>query len=160
MRGQDRLHGELVLVPPLSWQIIGAFLLATVLVAGLFLSLAQYGKVTTVEGRLTGSRGIVRAVALRSGRVEAVLVEEGHRVAAGAPIARISGATSDGGALLEDRRAAAIARQDELLRLRAPEIALAFQARANGLRAQIDGDRREIASIAAQIDEQRNLVGA
>jgi len=158
MRGQDRLHGEVVLVPPVSWQILGGFLLLSVIAAGLFLSLAEYSKVTAVEGRLTGSRGVLRTVALRPGRIEEVFVREGQRVEAGAPLARLSVSTSDGTASLEERRSAAVLRQDELLGRRSPEIAQAFLARAGGLRAQIDGDRSEIANIGAQMNEQRALV--
>ena len=61
MRGQDRLHGDVVLVPPVSWQLLGFFLLAAVLAAAAFLATARYSKVTTVSGQLVGDRGIVRA---------------------------------------------------------------------------------------------------
>lgn len=158
LRGQDRLHGEVVLAPPLTWQLLGLFLLLAVVVSGLFLMLAQYGKVTSVPGQVTGDQGIIRALATRPGRVESVLVEEGQHVPAGAPLARISVAVSDGAATLEDRRAAAIARQDELLRQAAPDITQTLQSRIGGLRAQIAGDRSEIGSIRAQIAEQRELV--
>ncbi len=158
MRGQDRLHGEVVLVAPVSWQLLGAFLLLVVLAAGIFLASATYGKVTTLRGEVTGNKGVVRALAPRDGRVVAVLVEEGQRVRAGAPLVRISVSTSDGAASLQERRAAAITRQDALLRQLAPDIAQSLAGRISGLRAQIGGDRSEMASITAQIGEQRELV--
>lgn len=158
MRGQDRLHGEVVLVAPLSWQILGIFLLVVVLATGIFLASASYGKVTILRGEVTGNRGVVRAVAPRDGILLEVLVQEGQRVRAGAPVARISVSTTDGEATLQERRAAAIARQDRLLRQVAPEIDQSLRSRIGGLRAQVAGDRSEIASIAAQIREQRELV--
>ncbi|HEX8380696.1 MAG TPA: HlyD family efflux transporter periplasmic adaptor subunit [Allosphingosinicella sp.] len=158
MRGQDRLHGEVVLVPPVSWQLLGGFLLAAVVGAIFYFSTAEYKKVTTVRGQLTGSKGVVRAVAPDAGIVEAVLVEEGQIVAAGTPLARISVSTSDGGASLQERRSAAIARRERIMTQREPELAEAFRARSASLRAQIDGDRSEIASIQAQMGEQRDLV--
>ena len=158
MRGQDRLHGEVALVAPVSWQIVGGFLLLAVLAAGLFVATARYGKVTTLQGQLTGDRGIVRTVAPRDGRIVDILVREGQRVAAGTALARISVSTSDGEASLQEQRAAAIARQDALLRGSGPEMEAALQSRMRGLRAQVAGERSEIASVSAQIREQRGLV--
>jgi membrane fusion protein len=158
LRGQDRLHGDVVLVPPVSWQLLGLFLLASVVVAAGFLAVADYAKVTTVSGQLTGDRGIVRAVPARSGIVEEVLVKEGQQVAVGTPLVRIAIATPDGAATLEQRRAAAIAERDALLRAREPAAARASAAEARALRAQIEGDRAEIAGLAEQIVQQRELV--
>ena len=92
MRGQDRLHGEVVLVPPVSWQILGIFLLAVVVLAAIFLASATYGKATILEGEITGSKGLARAVAPRDGIVAELLVQEGQRVQAGTPLARIAAA--------------------------------------------------------------------
>jgi membrane fusion protein len=158
MRGQDRLHGEVILVPPISWQLLSAFLLAAVLIAAVFLATATYGKVTTVQGRLTGDRGIVRAVPPRQGIVDAVLVREGQRIEAGMPLVRITLLTSDGLSSLEERRAAAIARREEILSGRAPNLARATQARVGALLSQIGGDRAEAAGLESQIGEQRELV--
>lgn len=61
LRGQDRLHGDVVLVPPVSWQLLGAFLLLAVLAAAAFLASASYAKVTVVPGRLVADRGRLQA---------------------------------------------------------------------------------------------------
>ena len=100
MRGQDRLHGEVVLVPPLSWQILGIFLLAVVVAAGVFLASASYGKATILEGEITGDKGLARAVAPQDGTVAELLVEEGQRVAAGTPLVRIIPADAYAGPLV------------------------------------------------------------
>jgi membrane fusion protein len=158
MRGQDRLHGDVVLVPPVSWQLLGGFLLAAVLAAAAFLATAHYSKTTTVAGRLTGDRGIIRAVPARAGIVAELLVSEGQQVAAGTPLARIAIATEDGGASLERRRAASVAERDALLRAREPAVGRVAAAEIQALRARIAGDRDEIAGLSAQIAEQRELV--
>lgn len=158
MRGQDRLHGDVALVPPVSWQLLGGFLLAAIVVAAAFLMVAEYSKVTVADGRLSGDKGIVRITPMRAGVVDAVLVEEGQRVRAGTPLARIALSTSDGEASLAARRSAAVARRAEILGGRGPEIAQASRERMNALNAEIAGARVAVDSINAQIVEQRQLV--
>jgi membrane fusion protein len=99
MRGQDRLHGEVVLVPPLSWQILGIFLLAVVVAAAVYLASASYGRATILEGEITSDKGLARAVAPQDGTLAELLVEEGQRVAAGTPLARIAAADAYAGTL-------------------------------------------------------------
>lgn len=160
MRGQDRLHGDVVLVPPVSWQLLGGFLVAAIALAALFLATASYSKTTSVSGRLTGDRGIVRAVPARAGIVQEVFVREGQQVAAGTPLVRIAIATPAGTASLEARRSASIAEREALLRGREPDLARASRAEAQALRARIDGERAEAAALVAQIGEQRALVSS
>lgn len=160
LRGQDRLHGDVVLVPPVSWQLLSGFLLLTILIAVAFLATATFAKTTTVSGRLTGDRGILRVVPTRAGLVEAILVREGQQVVAGTPLVRISIRTADGASSLESRRARAVAERESILAGRAPDIARAARARVDSLRAGIEGDRRAVASISSQIAEQRALVAS
>jgi membrane fusion protein len=157
MRGQDRLHGDVVLVPPVSWQLLGGFLLAALALAALFLATATYSKTTPVTGRLTGDRGIVRAVPARAGVVEEVFVREGQQVAAGAPLLRIRIA-AEAGAALETRRAASIAEREAILRAREPDMLRATRAEAQALSARIEGDRAEVSGLSAQIAQQQDLV--
>lgn len=158
LRGQDRLHGDVVLVPPVSWQVMGLFLLGTLIVTGLFLATARYARVTPVTGTLTGDRGVIRAAPARAGIVAEILVREGQQVAAGAPLARITVATPDGQASLEARRAEAIARREAILRASEPDAARATAARIQALQAQIRGDEGELEGLGEQISQQRNLV--
>jgi len=158
MRGQDRLHGDVVLVPPVSWQLLGGFLLAAILLAALFLATASYSKTTPVTGRLTGDRGIVRAVPARAGIVEEVFVREGQQVAAGAPLLRIRIAAEAGDASRETRRDASIAEREAILRAREPDMLRATRAEAQALRARIEGDRTQVSGLSAQIAQQQELV--
>src|SRR4030088_305266 len=90
LRGQDTLHGEVSLVPPVSWQALGVFLLASVLAGVGFMGSGGYAKVTVVKGVVSGDKGLVRISATRVGVLDQVYVREGQTVAAGAPLARIA----------------------------------------------------------------------
>jgi membrane fusion protein len=158
MRSQDRLHGEVSLVPPVSWQILGIFLFVSVAVAGLFLSLASYAKSTVVRGEIQGDRGIVRALPQRTGTIEQLLVEEGQHVRRGQPLARVSVTESEGGASLAERRLAALDRRTAALQGQAPEMAADTRARLEALQAQISGGEAELASLSDQIVQQEGMV--
>ena len=58
LRGQDTLHGEVSLVPPVSWQLLGFFLFASVVAAAVFVGTADYAKVTVVKGVVAGDKGV------------------------------------------------------------------------------------------------------
>jgi membrane fusion protein len=158
MRSQDRLHGEVSLVPPVSWQLFGIFLFASIAVSGLFLSLASYGKSTVVQGEIQGDRGLSRAVPQRAGLVDDVLVREGQRVRRGQPLARISVSTTEGGASLEERRLAALGRKAAAVRGRSADLAVDTRARIASLQAQIAGWQAELASLGDQIRQERDMV--
>ena len=55
--GQDRLHGEVVFIPQVSWRMLLAFFLAALAVAALFLVTARYRPVTSVAGRIAAHDG-------------------------------------------------------------------------------------------------------
>ena len=158
LRAQDRLHGDVQLVPPVSWQFIGYFLLGSIVAAAIFLSLASYSRVTVVTGHITGDRGVIRATPIRAGMIDQILVQEGQSVAIGTPLARIRIATSDGAGTLEQRRAAALANRSAILAGRAPDLSADAAAHVSGLEAQIAGDQAQADDIASQITQQRGLV--
>lgn len=93
LQGQDRLHGDVVLVPPVSWRLLGIFLAATVIAAAIFLAIARFDQMTLVTGRIVADRPIAPIVAPEDGVVEAMLVADGARVAAGTPLFRLSSTT-------------------------------------------------------------------
>lgn len=158
MRGQDRLHGDVSLVPPVSWQILTIFLVTTLVLAGVFIASASYGKVTIVTGTITGDRGLMKASSPRSGTIDRILVTEGQTVRAGAPIARIGLATSDDSGTLEQRRAEALKRQSGLLGDRRQDMERSTGDRISALSSQISGAQNELSSISEQISQQRDLV--
>lgn len=158
LRSQDRLHGDVQLVPPVSWQIVGYFLLASVATTAFFLSLASYGRVTVVTGRLTGDKGILRAVPSRNGTVDEIFVGEGQSVVAGTPLARVRIATPVGTSTLEQRREGALASRNAILADRAPDLVADADARIAGLKAQIAADQMQAGETASQIAQERQLL--
>lgn len=152
LRGQDTLHGEVSLVPPVSWQLLGGFLFGAVALALLFLALAGYAKVTVVKGVVTGDKGVVRVAPPRTGVVEQVYVHEGQDVAAGAPLARISvsAGTLEG--------AAAVAAQRAELSRRLRSVQQAAAERLAALEAQAAGGRAQLASLDEQVIQERALL--
>jgi hypothetical protein len=78
LRGQDRLHGDVVLVPPVSWKIMSLFLLAVLVGGAAFLATARYTPVVAAPGILTGD-GLLSAQ-LRVPAAAARSIERGHQV--------------------------------------------------------------------------------
>ena len=97
LEGQDRLHGEVVVVAQVSWRLLGGFFAATVIAGAAFLATARYPNAIEISGRIVADRPLVIARAAESGTVEDLLVREGDEVTAGRPLARISDAFVTGG---------------------------------------------------------------
>jgi membrane fusion protein len=73
-------------VAPLSWRLLGGFVLACVAIVVFFLGTAEYARKETAGGSLVAAGGAVRVSALRGGVVTELKVREGDRVAAGQPL--------------------------------------------------------------------------
>jgi hypothetical protein len=78
LRGQDRLHGDVVLVPPVSWKVMTLFLLAVLIGAATFLATARYTPVVTARGILTGDAPLSAQLQVPAGT--APTVERGQPV--------------------------------------------------------------------------------
>ncbi|HYD86027.1 MAG TPA: HlyD family efflux transporter periplasmic adaptor subunit [Vitreimonas sp.] len=84
-----RLEGAVIMATPPSTRLLAGFFL-TAVVAGLcFACSASYARKETVTGWITPDSGLLRAVAVQGGLVEALDVREGDIVAAGQALARI-----------------------------------------------------------------------
>lgn len=162
-------------VAPLSWQLLGGFILACVAAIALFLGTAEYARKETAGGALVAAGGAVRVAALRGGVVTELKVREGERVAAGQPLFTVAsrqgleaGGTLDAVVLasldtqirvLKEQIGADPARTaNEIRRLdaaiasvRAERDALAVQRRLMAERVQVTEERRAtIARLAEQ----------
>ena len=160
LRGQDTLHGDVSLVPPVSWQVLGVFMLGSLLVAVVFMASAGYAKVTAVKGVVTGDRGVLRIAPMRAGVVERVYVREGQAVAAGAALARIGVATSTDQGALQARRAAALGAQREALGRRLATVEQEGAEHLASLASQIAGERTQIDRLQEQIVQEKALIRA
>jgi hypothetical protein len=63
---QNRLHGEVFLVPPLRWQLVGWLLLFIVFAASLFLAVGSHDRAVLAHGALDGPA--VQETTVHSGR--------------------------------------------------------------------------------------------
>ena len=160
LRSQDRLHGDVDLAPPVSWQLIGTGIAIVLAVACTFLGIARYSRVAQATGVVESDRGVVPVVADRRGTATRVLVRDGQRVRRGDPLVVIDHSSQTAGGSLQDLRAAAARDEASALALRAPALRRAAEAR-------IEADRNDIATaqsdqhqLAAQIAEQAALVAS
>lgn len=160
MRSLDRLHGEVSLVPPISWQTI-TFAAAISLAACFgYLSLGRYAQTTIVTGKLESDHGSSRVQPLRAGVVQRVLVAEGARVQRGQPLVIIAQQAGSAGGALASRRAEAIQAQDQVLAERIPTEERAAQARISSLRAEVAAADASIVSLEEQRLQQDGLIAA
>jgi hypothetical protein len=60
--GQDRLHGDVVFVPQVSWRLLAAFFAAALSVAAVYLVTAHHRPVVQATGRLAARDGALVAI--------------------------------------------------------------------------------------------------
>jgi membrane fusion protein len=156
---KERLHGNISLAVPMSWQLIGFLLFGGIGVAAIFLATASYSQVTTVGGAVVIDKGTASIVATRPGVIAAVAVHEGEPVAAGQLLARVrSEEDLAGGGTAPQRVLDSLAEQDRQLGSQASMIMTAANAQRSRQWATIDGAQQEIATLDQQISDQQQLV--
>ncbi len=157
----DRLHGDINLAIPVRWQAIGYLLLATLIVALIFMFSSSYSRVETVSGLIVPDKGIAVAVPTRPGIVSQLLVKEGQAVEQGAALAHItSGETTASGQTAPAQIAASLQIQDERLLDQSSALATASVAEQSRLSVQMTGLEQELRNVAEQIAVQRTLVAS
>jgi len=88
---RERLHGDVLLLPKLSFTVITVLLLVWLLLVGIWLLSNRYAQKETVFGWLEPPTGVVRVFHQDSGGiVDSLLVEEGDQVRAGQPLAVVN----------------------------------------------------------------------
>ncbi|MCH8551679.1 MAG: HlyD family efflux transporter periplasmic adaptor subunit [Natronospirillum sp.] len=88
---QDRLHGDVLLLQPLSIRLFCVVALLFVSAVAAYLSWATFPRKETVQGHLVPSSGVLQVTAPRAGIVRQVLVSDGDRVSAGQPLFVVNG---------------------------------------------------------------------
>jgi membrane fusion protein len=160
LRSQDRLHGEVNLAPPISWQVI-AYGMVTITIAFLvFISLASYARIATAEGVIESSSGTVRIATERSGIISRLLVKEGQFVKKGQPLAIIRHETITAQGSLESQRIEAAEQERLSLEAKAPSLRIAAEARMGALNAEIRSAQTDQIELGKQIEQQRQLVAS
>ncbi|WP_340267616.1 HlyD family secretion protein [Sphingobium mellinum] len=157
----ERLHGNVNIATPMSWQVIGFLLFAALITVIAFLATATYARVETVPGQVALDRGVATIVPSRAGIVVGIDVTEGQQVAAGQRLAVIrSEENMATGATAPQRIREALATQDARLMEQAELVLGAAHADQARLKAQIEGGLAALLSLKAQIVDQQQLIGA
>lgn len=156
---KDRLHGDISLAVPLSWQAVGYLLFAALASALVFLAAASYSRVETVGGAIVVDKGVSSVVATRAGVISELAVVEGQSVRQGQFLARVR-AEEDltGGSTAPQRVIDAIRSQDRHLGSQAGLMLDAAAAEQSRLAAGAAGIRQEISALDQQIADQNRLV--
>jgi len=160
MRSQDRLHGDIDLAPPTSWQVIAIGIAVTFALAITFLSVAHYAHVAEATGVVESTLGTVDVTGTLAGTVSRVAVVEGQHVRKGDVLLVVDHRTSDGGGSLEARRAAALAAQGQAITSREPAMRQASDARIAALSDEAAGSRADLAAATEQMTTQQQLIDA
>ena len=157
----DRLSGNIMIVVPVAWQLIGYLLFGALAAAIAFLSLANYSRVVTVGGTVVPDTGVAIILPTRSGTVSALPVRDGQDVAAGAELVAIRAEEGAAfGASAAERIEAAIAHQDASLSTQVDAVGASAIAQQGQLAAGRSGLIAEIGQLQSQIDLQNDLVGS
>lgn len=155
----SRLHGDVSVAIPLSWQVIGLALMATLIVAAAFLAVGTYARVETVPGLLAPDAGVAVIVPPRPGVVVRVPVREGTRVRIGSPLVAIgSQELLSDGMRPSQRMRDALTIQDRQLAEQGAAMLRAAAAERAQLGEQIVGLQAAVGDIDLQIADQRRLV--
>jgi membrane fusion protein len=120
---KDRLHGDISLAVPFSWQLIGYLLFGALAVAVGFLGLATYSRVETVAGAIVVDKGVAPIVPTRAGVIAELAVRDGQHVRAGDLLARIRS---------EEDLASGATAPERILESLDLQVSVAVKARAGG----------------------------
>jgi membrane fusion protein len=88
---QDRLLGDVLVIPPLSYSIITITLILFVTAAMVLLVNGSYARKETVQGFLVPNTGVLKVYASRSGIVRQIFVKEGDKVVKDQALVLING---------------------------------------------------------------------
>jgi len=87
---KQKLHGDVIVLPKISHNIVTSFLLLWTFVTSIWLIASHYSRKQTVLGWLEPPEGIVRIHSDNTGVVKKVLVKEGETVTKNQPLLMIS----------------------------------------------------------------------
>lgn len=156
---RDRLHGDISLAVPMSWQAVGYLLFGAIAAALFFLASASYSRVETVSGAVVVDKGTAAIVPTRAGVVVDVPISDGQQVAAGEVLARVRSEDNlTNGGTVARRMLDSLQEQDRQLGNQATLVLNAAAAERSRLMEAAAGARQEIGAIDQQIADQQRLL--
>jgi membrane fusion protein len=148
----QRLHGEISLALPVSWQVVGCFLSGLLAAALAFICTASYARVETIVGVITLDKGVVSIMPSRPGIVTQLIVREGAEVNPGDQLLRIRAEEFlERGDTAPDRILNALDQQNQSFELQAAFLSQASSAEQSRLAEQANGLVAELDALDAQI---------
>ena len=154
---RTRTLGEIVLIRPLSFAFLTAFVVSMALCVVLFFVFGSYARRTSVDGVLVPDTGLVKLYAPQSGIVLKKIVVEGQHVTRGQVLYTIS---TDLQSVAEGQTQAAIIAQAQQrkisLQQEIEKTRLLQQDERSTLLAKIASLRAQLAHIDDQLVSQRN----
>lgn len=157
----SRLHGDINLAVPVSWQAIGFLLSAGLGVSVVFLGTSTYARVETVSGTIEPASGVAAVVPTRAGVITEIMTRDGASVNIGDPLLRIRVEDAlQSGEVLGEQLVSALADQDARMEEQASSVQQSGIADLSVQEAQISGYRDEIDSLQRQISEQNTLISS
>lgn len=153
-----RLHGDVFLVPPVRWQVIGYLLATFIAGATLFLAFGSYSRSITGNGIIRPDSGMADIAIPEDGVLTALPVRDGQTVHRGQIIARLSLDRRVAGRSLAEARDRALGDQSRALHLQSGAArADADESRAK-LASAIADERQQLAALDRQIASQTALI--
>ncbi|MBT4522734.1 MAG: HlyD family efflux transporter periplasmic adaptor subunit [Halieaceae bacterium] len=151
-RQADRLHGDVLLLPRVSYSVILALVTLWLVVAGYWLAHNTYARKETVRGYLQPASGVTRVYADGNGIIKRTLVAEGDAVVAGQPLVVINGDRQlASGDRLETLLLDEYSRQQGVLTQQVTRNQTVYWHRDEGIDQQITAARQNLKLVAAQL---------
>ena len=153
--------GRILLFTPRIADVLIALVLLFTFLLLLFVIFGSYTRKATVYGELVPVSGVIKVYPPQGGRIEAVEVQSGARVAKGAVLVRINSAVDTAGGDTQARVLAALQAQHDALQENLGRNARAqkeYAAQMTGRREALATQARVLAALQAQHDAlQENL---
>ncbi len=148
---QDRLLGDVLVIPPLSYSLVTALLILFVAAALVLLVNGTYARKETVQGFLVPDTGVLKVYASRPGIVRQVFVREGDSVVAGQPLVLVNGdQILENGDHLETLMLDEYLAQQATLTNQLDRLADVYATKADELAARIEAAQSDLAHLAKQ----------
>jgi len=153
---RERLHGEILLVPRISYTLITALLLTWLLICTIWLVNSRFSQKETVLGWIDPPSGVVRIFPQQmEGQIDSLAVQEGDYVQQGDPLAVVeSGRVLTSGTSLTSELLKEYERQKQTITRQLKRGELMASNRMRRLTAQAESAESELRLI----DEQINTV--
>ena len=155
---RQRLYGDVSLAIPLPLRLLVLWIAAIAAGAVAFLAMADYARKETVSGFLRPDHGLIKIRSPRPGRVSAIHVREGDRVAAGQPLLSVVTETVVAEGPVETRLVANLRREIASQRALLSGLADKYAARRQALEAERKGLAAEERALRRQLALQKELV--